>query len=93
MVYIVSYDLNRPGQDYSGLHRELNTFAWAKLGGSAYAVETELSAQQLRERLQPHVDANDRLYVLSVHLPWSGFGPNEVNQWLSLRVTDCTLAA
>lgn len=47
-VYNVSYDLNKAGKDYAGLHAELkNTFEWYHLLDSTWLLYTSESAYQI----------------------------------------------
>jgi hypothetical protein len=92
-VLLVTYDLNKPGKDYTDVLKEIRKFSWAKLSESSYAVETDLSPQQLYNRLSPYLDATDTLYVIELHLPYHGQGPKEVNDWLAKRLTGCRVPA
>jgi hypothetical protein len=79
-VYLVTYDLKKAGQNYSGLYEEIKKYSWAKLSESSYAVETVFS--EMRKCL----DSNDTMYIISLTQPWTGFGPKEVNDWLQARL-------
>ena len=79
---LVTYDLKKPGQDYSDLLKEIKSFAWARLSESSYAVDADLSPKQLYDRLAPYLDTNDQLYVIGLHRPFWGYGPKAVNDWL-----------
>jgi hypothetical protein len=81
-VKLITYDLDKPGQDYTDLLKEIKSFSWARLSESSYAVDTDLSPSQLYDRLSPYTDANDTIYVIPLHSPYRGFGPKEVNDWL-----------
>ena len=63
--YIVSYDLCRPGRDYSSLYRAIKFFpGWGKLTESTWAIVGPGSAVQIRDYLMQFIDANDRLVVI-----------------------------
>ena len=51
MIYIVTYDLSQPGQNYDKLlnliKEEIN---WARLGGSSYLVESNSTSVELRDK-------------------------------------------
>jgi hypothetical protein len=84
-TYIISYDLISPGQNYENLLKEIRSFSsWARLGGSAYIVETEETASQVRDKLTSFLDINDKLFVGKIQTPaaWIGLG-DEVSQWIS----------
>ncbi|WP_339142388.1 hypothetical protein [Pseudoalteromonas galatheae] len=82
-VLLVTYDLNSPGQKHGQLLEELQSFAWAKLSESSYAINTTLTPDQLFERLKQYLDTNDNLYIITLKKPWQGYGPKDVNEWLS----------
>jgi hypothetical protein len=66
-VYLVSYDLRTPGKEYAPLHACLKSYpAHAKPLESVWLIGTSLSAEQLREAVCSHMDANDRLLVLNI---------------------------
>lgn len=63
--YIVSYDLYRPGHNYSDLTAEIKRLGndWEHPLANLWLVETELSADDIRDRLSDHLIAGDKLYV------------------------------
>lgn len=84
MIYIVSYDLSEPGQNYDSLIEKIKeSDAWAKLGGSAYLVESVKDAKELRDEYKVLLDSNDKLYVGKVDAPaaWTGM-PQDVTKWI-----------
>lgn len=88
-VHHVDYDLSRPGQDYEGLIKALqSTGSWARPAKSAWLVDTTETSIQLLERLSKHVDTNDRLLVMSVTTSsWACLGlPKEITDWLKDRI-------
>ncbi|MBO7415996.1 MAG: hypothetical protein J6U22_05415 [Bacteroidaceae bacterium] len=88
MVYIVSYDLSEPGQKYETLIGKIKeSLAWARLGQSAYLVESEQSAVELRNYYRNELDNNDKIYVGKVCAPAAWFGmPKDVTDWILEKV-------
>lgn len=83
-VYIITYDLRKPGRNYQELLKKIKySPAWARLGGSAYVVVSEQTPVQIRNHLQSALDQNDKLFVGVLNTPaaWVGLG-DEVSQWL-----------
>ena len=83
-IFIVTYDLNRPGQNYSELFEAINGIgSWWHCVDSTWIVKSNLSAVQVRDRLSSRIDANDRLLVaaLSGEAAWIGFD-NDCSSWL-----------
>lgn len=67
MTHIINYDLRSPGKDYTGL---LNTIAsigpHCRVLRSCWYVQSDLSAQEIKELLHPYIDYNDKLLVSGV---------------------------
>jgi hypothetical protein len=63
-VYVVSYDLNRPGQNYPELWKALNDLNAQRLLLSQWGVRTTSTAQVLRDYLWAFMDQTDRLLVM-----------------------------
>lgn len=81
-TYIVTYDLNKETKR-PPIVKEIKDFGnWAKLSESSYAINTNLSVQQVYEKLKHLIDSNDNLYIITLKKPYSGFGKKEVNDWL-----------
>ena len=88
MVYIISYDLCAPGRHYEELAELINKEgAWARLGGSAYLLESNKTAVELRDSFKRILDINDKLYVGIVKAPaaWTGMSL-EVSDWIKQRL-------
>ena len=74
-LFLVSYDLDSPGQDYGPLTKELGRLG-KRITLSDWVVEVATrSAAQLRDVLRTYIDANDRLAVieLPVGLQWATY--------------------
>jgi hypothetical protein len=86
-ILLVTYDLNKAGQDYEGFYKIIKSYAYAKLSESSYAVQTDESSAKLYEKLFSHIDKNDRLYIITLKKPYSCFGLPDVNNWLDKNLT------
>lgn len=87
-TYIVSYDLSEPGQRYNELLKLIKEEGnWARLGQSAYLVNTYRTAENIRDKLKIVLDTNDRLFVGSVDAPaaWVNL-PKEVSDWIHQKL-------
>ena len=84
MIYIISYDLSEPGQRHEELIGKIKeSTAWAKLGESAYLIDSDKTAIKLRDDYRTVLDANDKLYVGQVIAPAAWYGmPEEVSNWI-----------
>jgi hypothetical protein len=63
--YMISYDLYRPGNNYSELTAEIKGLAadWQHPLANLWVVETILSAAEIRALLMMHLVTGDKLYV------------------------------
>jgi len=81
-VLLVTYDLKKPGQDYTDFLKVIRSYDYARLSESSYALNTTQSPSDVYNKLRPYMDANDHIYVINLKRPYSGYGPKEVNDWL-----------
>jgi hypothetical protein len=69
---LVSYDLDKPGQNYDGLTNRLKQLGAFRVLFSQWALFTTLTPVQLRDDLKAFVDANDRL-LITVVADWASY--------------------
>lgn len=89
-TYLVGYDLNKPGQDYSKLIGALKTFPnWWSYLDSTWILKTDWSAEQVRNYLWRHMDGSDELLVvrLAGEAAWIGFTDAPASPWLMTNIT------
>ena len=73
-VYMVSYDLLTPGQNYEGLWNELRKLGAKRILQSQWILRHTASASTLRNHFQQFLDYNDRLFVNTIDLhDWAGW--------------------
>jgi hypothetical protein len=66
-AYLVSYDLDKPGQDYTDLINAIVRIGGVKgLYSEWFVPTTTLSASQIYDYLAPFTDSNDRLLVVGL---------------------------
>jgi len=81
---IISYDLHKPGQNYSALIEKIKSYRWwANLGKSAYLINTDKTVVEVRDNLKSVLDTNDSLFVSVAPPPsaWTGLG-TDVSKWI-----------
>lgn len=70
MVYMITYDLNKEGQDYDNVInaiKEASTGCWCTFWKSSYLIQSNYtSASQVFKHIEPYLDSNDRLIVIEV---------------------------
>lgn len=84
MVYHISYDLKKPGRDYSSLYDKIkNLGAWCHPVDSTWYMDTTLSVASVRDTLRTVMDSSDALIVTTASIPGAWFGlDNNVSNWL-----------
>jgi len=80
---LVTYDLNKPGQDYSDVLKTIKSYAYARLSESSYAIITDKSADTVFEELKKYIDKNDNLLVINLKKSFAGRQSQEVLDWLT----------
>lgn len=87
MVYLVTYDLKQPGQDYSNVHDAIKSCgAWWHHLESTWLVDSSLSADQISKRVLQHIDPNDSLLVIGVTSEHAGWLTKKAWDWINSRV-------
>jgi hypothetical protein len=84
-TFLISYDLHKPGRDYSELYRAIGaTGSFAHPLESVWLVTYNGTTAQLRDALMKHVDSNDDLLVAQlVPGTWATYGVNaEAREWM-----------
>ena len=72
-LYIISYDLRKPGQDYATLFNALRRKGAKRVLKSQWALKDHKGkAIALRDELKRDIDTNDRLLVTEVG-HWAGY--------------------
>lgn len=84
MLYLISYDLRTPGQDYPDLTRTLTALGAQKVLLSQWLVSSALGPLALVQHLitNGRLDGNDRILVTEV---------TKNCAWRNLRILDATM--
>ena len=64
--YLISYDLDKPGQDYPRLIKELERLGAVRILYSEWIFQSTSSAVQIRDWLTSFIDGNDMLLVVAL---------------------------
>lgn len=86
-MFIVSYDLCKPGRDYSSLLARLRALGGVRPLESYWILKGTYTADALRDDLRQHIDANDRLLVYDTSAgrwAWSGTLKTDIKVALGL---------
>jgi len=89
MIELITYDLNKPGKDYSDLYKAIKatSSSWWHYLTSVWLVDTSLSTQQIYQRLKGHIDQNDELFIVRITRDYKGYLPRKAWEWLRNRVS------
>lgn len=83
MVYLITYDLNKTGQNYSGLYETIKELgSWWHYLDSNWLVETDLDATQISNFLKPQIDQNDSLLIIRVAEDYDGWLTQDAWNWI-----------
>lgn len=86
-AYMITYDLNAEGQKYDQVHQAIKDSssynAWCSYWKSSWLIKSNLTPSEIQQRIQPHLDANDRLIVIEVKDSYSGWLTDD--QWKYIR--------
>ena len=88
MLYTISYDLNKPGQNYPKLFKAIKcTGNWCHPVDSTWFVNSQYSAEAIRDLLVSTLDSRDSIIVVHTSAPgaWSGLS-EELNRWLKANL-------
>ena len=88
-TYLIGFDLNKEGSAYQEANEKLSeaikslSSTWWHHLDSTWIVVSEMSAEQIRDRLSPHIDSNSELLVAraSGEGAWKGFN-QKGSDWL-----------
>ena len=81
-VFLITYELVSD-TNRGAIAKLLHAFpSWTRLSHNVYAISTSMEADQLYRVLAPVLEFYDRIYVVAVQKPFSGFGVEHVDEWL-----------
>jgi hypothetical protein len=85
--YIIAYDLNKPGQDYDHIEKQISKLlAHSRILRSTWIVKTKRTAQEIFDLLKPALDRNDEVFIAQIDLSLSaGLLDSSIAQWISAQ--------
>ena len=87
MLYIVTYDLRKPGKDYKGLYEQLkNSPRWWHYLDSTWLIATQETANQLYNRLRQCLDVGDHILVIEAGRNIQGWLPEKAWEWIKQEI-------
>jgi len=86
MVLLISYDLRRPGQNYTALYDAIRSYGlWWHHLESTWIIETARSPGDVAAHLRNFIDSNDGLLVVQLVRNSNGWLPQQAWDWLNAR--------
>lgn len=85
---LITYDLNKPGQDYDGLFEEIKSMGtWWHYLDSTWIVATSLNVSAAADRIRAKLDNSDHFLVLDITGDTSqGWLPKDAWSWINSHV-------
>jgi hypothetical protein len=86
-IFIVSYDLNAPGQNYQPLYDALESVIHCHPLDSFWLIDVDQSAVEVREALRSFMDSNDSIAVIEFtpDADWACYLAGADIQWIKRR--------
>ena len=86
MIYAVNYDLRQPNGDYSEVFQAIKSCgAWWHYLESTWLVDTNHSANQIWDRMSPHVHPDDSVLIHAVGFDHQGWLLPKAWDWINSR--------
>ena len=83
MFYLVSYDLNAPGKDYSRLINAIQSYkAYCKVLKSQWIIWHNGDVKSVYNHLINFIDKTDRLLICEFNANYMGYLEPEIVNWL-----------
>lgn len=86
-IFMISYDLNKPGQDYAELWKALEGFgAWCHYLDSTYLIKTSSNIYDVEKALSAYLDESDRMIICQIVKPIRGWLTNKEWEWINTNL-------
>lgn len=90
MVYIISYDLNKSGQNYDGLYDVIKESSdsnrWWHHLDSTWIIKSNLTVGQVSDKIKAQVDDNDFYIVIEIKDNKQGWLPEKAWNYLNNEI-------
>ena len=86
MLYLITYDLNKPHKDYTSLYEAIENIGECLHPlNNIWFVKSNNSSKEIRDYIKKVLDGNDELLVVEIKTPTSGAWLNlseEATKWI-----------
>lgn len=88
MVYIITYDLRKVGQNYDALYEKIKSLGHAIHPlQNLWILDTGFNITVVRDQLKTTVDSNDSIFVAQLYKgSYSAWMSQEAHTWLEARL-------
>jgi hypothetical protein len=87
-LLLVTYEPNKPGQNYANLLDKINSYSNVRLSESSYAIITDETPDIVCEELKKHIGSGDNLYIINLKRPYKAYGSELITDWLKKELRD-----
>lgn len=88
--YLITYDLKKSGQNYNALYDAIKSASyndtWMHYLDSTWIIKSNLSVQQVSDKIKQAVDDNDSFIVIEVVKNYQGWLPTEAWDYLTNNI-------
>lgn len=89
MVYLITYDLNKPDKRYQDLYNILEQYDYIRDNGldSVWFISTIDTPDQISQKILTALDNNDRLFITKLYRAnYQGWMDKEIWDWINSRL-------
>lgn len=88
MIYIITYDLRKVGQNYDSLYEKIKSLGQVIHPlQNLWILDTGYNITVVRDQLKTTVDSNDLIFVAQLHKgDYSAWMSQEAHTWLEARL-------
>lgn len=89
MVYIITYDLNKIGQNYDALYKKIISLGEAiRPLQNLWLIESRYEAETIRDQIMSVVDSNDSVFVARLYdrTSYSAWMDLKAHEWLEAKL-------
>ncbi len=86
--YIITYDLDNPGQRYKDVKQTIDNFGGSniKIQKSVWLVRNDLSPDEMTSRLTESIDDNDSLFICELVKNYQGMATDETWKFIKENI-------
>jgi len=84
MIYLITYDLKKPGKDYTSLHNTIKTAPkWWHHLDSTWLIQTNETVEYWSDKIRRITDSNDNFLIVDItRQKRQGWLPKKAWEWI-----------